>query len=237
MHQYVSDLSSDHACTTILAVPVCCQPARVPAIPMTTVPPHFFWERSKGASKSRFNLLLLEHAEYFFEDISVFHYPYLPKDALSNCTNSLGKASFSECDSLKVQGRLKLCSRSIIFEPTDGKKPIRKYPFRGIVSAVTQFNLKPEEIAEIGLMAAGYFTFVCSSYVEMKANDKVGPYIYRDANGNVADSASGAAAPSSSSKESSGERVLFAVLHSDLPSLLARIEKLRHNFSLSSDGG
>ena len=81
----------------------------------------FFWESksSRNKCKSRFNLLLLEYGEYFIEDVSVFWYPV---------PNDIAGRPFKSCDALKIQGRLKLCSRSVLFEPNDIRKPIIKFP-------------------------------------------------------------------------------------------------------------
>lgn len=83
----------------------------------------FFWEKDSHAlrCRSRFNLLLLEHGEYFFEDISVYWFP-----TPGGGGRDKHHRQFHQCDALKVQGRLKLCSRCIIFEPTDHRKPLIK---------------------------------------------------------------------------------------------------------------
>ena len=75
----------------------------------------FFWERKgkKPNVKSRFNLLLLEHGESFIEDVSVCLYPIPDDYDLYDRHNK----SFETFDAIKIQGRLKLCSRSLIFEP------------------------------------------------------------------------------------------------------------------------
>ena len=95
----------------------------------------FFWEGDSYGrpSRSRFNLLLLEYGEYFFEDTTVFWYP-MPDD-------SVGR-SLEMCDSLKVPGRLKICSRSLIFEPSNHNKPLVKYSFKSIgTDGVTEYVL------------------------------------------------------------------------------------------------
>jgi hypothetical protein len=98
----------------------------------------------------RFNLLLLEYGEYFFEDISVYLFP-VPNE-------NKGKA-FHQCDALKVQGRLKLCSRSIIFEPIDQRKPIVKYQFRSFRSAVEEYSLSQGDRQHCSVEVSGFFSF------------------------------------------------------------------------------
>ncbi|XP_023211855.1 BEACH domain-containing protein lvsF-like isoform X1 [Centruroides sculpturatus] len=66
-----------------------------------------------GHRKERFSLLLLEPSEIYFEDYSVFSYP----------------ANFPEEEAIKrkQKGRLKVCSKSLVFEPNDINKPILKF--------------------------------------------------------------------------------------------------------------
>jgi hypothetical protein len=96
----------------------------------------FFWEqRQKG--RSRFNLLLLEYGEYFFEDLS------------ANLNSN-------------IQGRLKICSRSVIFEPIDTKRPIVKYPFKYMSTKIRMHD--------------GCIVFDSTCAFELKANNKISPY-------------------------------------------------------------
>jgi factor associated with neutral sphingomyelinase activation len=164
----------------------------------------YFWESNvKTKSRSRFNLLLLEYGEYFFEDLSVYSFP-IPNGDINNIS------SFRECDSNKTQGRLKLCSRSLIFEPNEVRKPLIKYSFKSMTSPVKE-ELNPYDQFSVEL--SGLFTFFCSSYIEMKANDKIGPYKQVD---------------------DVNTRVLFGLVHSELSHLLTRIETIRHIFSTGS---
>lgn len=102
----------------------------------TSTNTRFFWEqRQKG--RSRFNLLLLEYGEYFFEDLS---------------------ANLNE----SVQGRLKICSRSVIFEPIDQKRPVVKYPFKHFSSKIR--------------MVEDSIVFDSACAFELKANNKISPY-------------------------------------------------------------
>ncbi|XP_031555523.1 BEACH domain-containing protein lvsF-like, partial [Actinia tenebrosa] len=66
--------------------------------------------------KERFSLLLLEPGEIYFEDFSVFYYPYnVPEE---------------EAIKRRQRGRLKMCSKSILFDPIDTSFPILKFPLR-----------------------------------------------------------------------------------------------------------
>jgi factor associated with neutral sphingomyelinase activation len=162
-----------------------------------------FWER-RNSDRGRFNLLLLEYGEIYVEDLAVFYYPVLPN--LNHGTN------FEQCEALKQKGRLKVCSRSLVFEPSDERQPLYKFAFKALESAVEPFTLRPEEAdacrAASGKLPAGFVTFRCSSYAAMKENNRVGPY-------KAVDCAAASA------------RFLFAVVHADVPTLLKKIAQLR----------
>lgn len=166
---------------------------------------HFFWEKGQGRkARSRFNLLLLEYGEYFFEDLSVYYYPVIPDGNVGSLTR---------CDGLKVQGRLKLCSRSLIFEPSEIRRPIIKFPFKNIVSPIESLQgpgpVFASEAKKLGINIACFFSFLSSSFFEMKGNDKVGPYKQIECT------------------SSPGDRILFALLHTESASFVTKIEQLR----------
>ncbi|GIY03630.1 protein FAN [Caerostris extrusa] len=71
----------------------------------------------ESSNKERFSLLLLEPGEIYFEDYSCHCYP--------------GKISESEAfRSRNQKGRLKVCSKSLLFDPKDVCNPILKLPLR-----------------------------------------------------------------------------------------------------------
>jgi factor associated with neutral sphingomyelinase activation len=165
----------------------------------------YFWSR-KSKLRNRFNLLLLEHNELFFEDLSVALYPA-----------AIDK--LSDIDTLKVPGRLKICSRSLIFEPNDARKPLKKYPFKCMRSSVAQYTIPGTSNNQLMCLA-----FTSSAYIEMKPNDKIAPFIMKDASGNIIDSIS-------SNSRDSGEdsiRIIIALNHStNLLNIIKKIEDLR----------
>ncbi len=180
--------------------------------------PQFFWdEKNAKKNRSRFNLLLLEYGEYFLEDLSVYFFP-LP-------TNDLTKV-FEISDTMKMQGRLKLSTRSLIFEPTDVRFPLVKFPYKSMTSSLETFNLKQSEIRQLSVTVSGFFTFMCNNYFEIKANDKIGPYKLIDYS-----------SASSSPDGTKGNRVLFALVHSDLMQFLVKVEQFRHIFSILEKKG
>ena len=189
----------------------------------------FFWEKkAKSKGRSRFNLLLLEYGEYYFEDFSVYIYP-VPLDGNGNT-----QRPFSQCDALKVQGRLKLCSRSLIFEPSDLRRPLIKFPLKMITSPVEKFRLKPTEEKQCSVEVSGFFTFTCSSYFEMKANDKVGPFRQIDWNSPALASEFFA---DQDSPSPGAIRVVFAIVHSDLAQTLAKIQNLKKILEITDKEG
>lgn len=176
----------------------------------------FFWDRKqKKMNRSRFNLLLLDYGEYFLEDFSAYQFP-LPSTDL--------KSSFEVQDAAKIQGRLKLSSRSLIFEPNDVRHPLLKFPFKTIATELEKFLLKPSELNQLSVTVTGFFTFLCSQYMEMKANNKVGPYKVIEI-------------PRSAEGPPGGFRFLFALVHSDLETFLVKVEQFRHICAMSEKQG
>ncbi|OQS07294.1 hypothetical protein THRCLA_00703, partial [Thraustotheca clavata] len=119
------------------------------------------------AVQSRFDLLLLEDGEYFLDDFSAFRYP----DPVFTCL------TFHHCKQRKVQGRLKLCTRSFMFEPQDSTLPILKFPYRDMP------HTPAGEIFEEANKQV-YLSFECTTVVEMKERGLDHPYVTK----NLADS-------------------------------------------------
>jgi factor associated with neutral sphingomyelinase activation len=160
----------------------------------------FFWEtNTHSLTRSRFNLLLLEHGEYFFEDISVY---WLPTPGGGDKYSR----QFHHCDALKVQGRLKLCSRSIIFEPTDHRKPIVKYCFKSFNGPCKVYSVVG---AQCSAEVTGFFTYQCPHTIEMMENGKIGPYRLLD-----------------HEKDIARANVLFASIHTDIQAVIKKINHL-----------
>jgi hypothetical protein len=185
---------------------------------------NFFWEKnSKHKQRSRFNLLLLEYGEYYFEDFSVYLFPVI----------SIYR-SYEMGDNFKVQGRLKLCSKSLIFEPLDIRRPVLKFPLKNMKLKSLQ-RVVVESISSASAAAhselSGFFTFDTSLYFEMKANDKIGPYRQVDPSSDFIGS------EFSTNNGNGPITVLFAVVHSDLSLVLTKIENLRHIFEVTDKEG
>ena len=178
----------------------------------------YFWRKPKVSPRGRFNLLLLEYGEIFYENLSVYQYP-VPNSSLK----------FVESDALRVKGRLHLCSRSIIFEPNDIKKPLLKFIYKSITSEVEHFRLQSEELIQCSVTASGFSTFKCSGYFELKDNDQIGPYKYIDCcpSNNQSDSGKVLCAES---------RFVFALVHTDINAFFATIRRLRDELNGASRG-
>lgn len=151
----------------------------------------FFWE-TRSKSRSRFNLLLLEYNEYLLEDLSV--------------SVQVGSSSSSP-----TQGRLKLCSRSLIFEPIDVKRPIVKYPFRSLKFSTSSSSSSDDVL-----------TLSTALYYELKANGKIGPYKQVVVQQQDTDPTS---------------LILFRPLHTDLSLLQTKVDRLLGIFTASVELG
>ena len=104
---------------------------------------------------TRFNLLLLEEGELFFEDYACKL--YLPGNE-SNLEVSLRK---------QLSGRLKVASKNLIFEPHSIQHPIMRLPYREMKA------LHMDKSKEHLIVISG-------QVVEMKSHNIVGAYNFID---------------------------------------------------------
>ncbi|KAL5021729.1 hypothetical protein ScPMuIL_000884, partial [Solemya velum] len=112
------------------------------------------------SAQERFSLLLLEPAEIYFEDFSVFYYP----------------SGLPEAEAIKKRqrGHLKICSKSIVFVPSDNLQPILKFPMR--------------DIKEMDEWCGGLFSrldckgkmlkIISEQVVQMKDQNVIAPYVF-----------------------------------------------------------
>lgn len=180
----------------------------------------------KSGGSRRFNLLLLEHGELLLEDLSCVLFP-IP-------TSDLTKR-FELQDSLRVQGRLKVSSRSIIFDPADPRLPLMKFPFKTMPDAcpLEEFHLKPSERSQLSLAvdSACFFTFQCSSFFEIKPGGRVGPY-------KLIDTATASTLQTNARMQEAGlHRLVFALVHANLTEFLVKLEHLRHIYKMYTQQG
>lgn len=69
-----------------------------------------------AAGAQRFTLLDVEDGEEYVEDFAAFYYPDESSDAAAM--------------RLRRKGRVRLCTRSLVFEPNDAKFPLLRIPFK-----------------------------------------------------------------------------------------------------------
>ncbi|XP_054283298.1 protein FAN-like [Macrosteles quadrilineatus] len=116
--------------------------------------------------KSRFSLLLLDPNEIFFEDLSVYFYQF-------DQYNSTGENSGRE-----NLGRLRICSKSLVFEPKDVVKPLIKMRFENCMS------IEELKVSEKERLTSSHFNsgicVDCNRHVEMLEGNVIAPYTFRD---------------------------------------------------------
>lgn len=176
----------------------------------------FFWDQDQyrgyasnssiecGGYRSRFSMLLLEFGEYFLEDFAC--------ELLSFCDILADSPEI-------IKGRLKLCSRSLVFDPCDSTdsgssrlRPLMKFPYKAIQSSLQEIPYPS------GILESSTFSFTATSFWEMMEDDKVAPYKlieFSSING---------------SSPQIDKRFAFTLLHSDLKKFLYNCNKLRDIF-------
>lgn len=60
-----------------------------------------------------------------------------------------------------------------MFEPTDIRLPIVRFPYRNFMTRVMPYELGAREKGQCSLDVSGFFAFDCHTILELKANDKV----------------------------------------------------------------
>lgn len=121
----------------------------------------YFWKNNSSyISTERFNLLLLAPGEIYFEDFSVYYYS--------------SQLNENEAVRKRQKGRLKVCSKSILFEPLDSTYPILKFLYKDVIhagkwsgSAFSRLDQKGEVIVIESKMC-----------ISMKEGSIVAPYKY-----------------------------------------------------------
>eukprot|EP00698_Gefionella_okellyi_P007557 TRINITY_DN1854_c0_g1_i1.p1 TRINITY_DN1854_c0_g1~~TRINITY_DN1854_c0_g1_i1.p1 ORF type:complete len:924 (+),score=194.54 TRINITY_DN1854_c0_g1_i1:40-2772(+) len=109
---------------------------------------------------SRFTLLDVEEGEEYLEDFAAFYYPSARNDA--------------ESMRAKQKGRLRLCTRSLVFEPDDVKFPLVRLPFREMDV------LARSDPARTGspFAAVDVFRVLSRTTVLMKENGVTAPFVF-----------------------------------------------------------
>lgn len=77
-----------------------------------------------SSSPSRFSLVLLEPGEIYFEDYLVYYHE------TRNPLNSSGDDTTTTSEPIK--GNLKICSKSVVFDPINFSYPLVKFSYKSI---------------------------------------------------------------------------------------------------------
>lgn len=110
--------------------------------------------------KERFSLLQLDPGEIYFEDFSAI---FIPPDTTPKTY-----------DTKKQDGRLKMCSKSLVFDPKDISKPIIKILFKDCV-VIEQWKGTAKFLnSNNNVMSVN-----CKEYIELLEKNIVAPYQFR----------------------------------------------------------
>lgn len=182
-------------------------------------------QSSESSSSSRFSLILLEPGEIYFEDYLVYYHqskcpfvinensPIQQPKTPSNTTipnnfinqgshfNFNNPVSLESNNSTQLKGNLKICSKSIVFDPINLSSPLLKFPLRSIelieqfdsdfISSddkeddiysdiySLKFNLTEQQKLnqEIQHLKKKCFAVHAKQVVQCKTNNKISPYI------------------------------------------------------------
>ncbi|XP_074031053.1 protein FAN [Leptinotarsa decemlineata] len=109
--------------------------------------------------KERFSLLQLDPGEIYFEDFSAI---FIPPDTTPKTY-----------ETKKQDGRLKMCSKSLIFDPKDINKPIVKIPFKDCV-VIEQWKGSAKFLNSNNVLSVN-----CREYVELLEKNVIAPYQFK----------------------------------------------------------
>ncbi|EGG18026.1 BEACH domain-containing protein [Cavenderia fasciculata] len=135
--------------------------------------------------KFRFNLILMDEGEYYFDDYSASYYPQADTE--------------DESWAKRTKGRILVCSSSIFFEPDDIGLPIMRFPFKEMlaIGELSELQVQPQQSSHpfarrvvsntsqsSSLLAskAEIFYIQTNQVVEMKDNDVNSPYSFKKLN-------------------------------------------------------
>ncbi|XP_068236758.1 protein FAN-like [Palaemon carinicauda] len=117
--------------------------------------------------KNRFSLLLLEPGEIYFEDFAVIY--HFPEELLKK------EDGWVRWVDSTVRGRLKVCSKSLVFDPRDIHVPIIKFPLKSIEAAQEYVTTITKEILN-SVEEATLLEIKCNMTVEMLEGGVLQPY-------------------------------------------------------------
>jgi factor associated with neutral sphingomyelinase activation len=122
---------------------------------------------SNRKSKDRFSELLLEHGERdLHQDWAV-----CASSTLTSSGNSVCVGISCSSQMKQIEGRLRLCSQSIVFEPHQTSRGIIRAPFRHMTYLGGGDNNGNSTEMTVGVVR-------CERHVVMKSNNAIGPFDY-----------------------------------------------------------
>ena len=131
----------------------------------------------KSSSSERFSLILLEPGEIYFEDYLIYyHHSHSP----------LLKQQQNKYELQK--GKLKICSKSLVFEPSDINYPVVKFPLKSIEKIFDFYDLCQTSSFfndDLEQIKKQFFYIKCKQIVKLKENNKISSYNVERLNANV----------------------------------------------------
>nr|CAD7405985.1 unnamed protein product [Timema cristinae] len=112
-------------------------------------------------SEEQFSLLLLEPGEIYFEDFSAFMFP--------------ADTNIHDFERKRVIGRLKMCSKSIVFDPKDINKPIVKISLKECIDICEWNNPLLSKISS----NRNVICVDCKQYVDILEGNILAPYKFK----------------------------------------------------------
>ncbi|XP_018570993.1 protein FAN-like [Anoplophora glabripennis] len=110
--------------------------------------------------RGRFSLLQLDPGEIYFEDYSAI---FIPPDTTPKTY-----------DVKKQDGRLKMCSKSLVFDPKDINKPMIKIQLKDCV-IIEQWKGSAKFLQSNNVLSVN-----CREYIEMLERNIIAPYQFKD---------------------------------------------------------
>lgn len=145
-------------------------------------------------SSSRFSLILLEPGEIYFEDYLVYYHELKCPFTTSGQEEHNYQYSANQQQTLindeqslkKLKGNIKICSKSIVFDPINTNYPLIKFQFKSI-EKIEQFDdneINEEEdiysdlktVKTSNKLMKKCFAISAKQVTKCKINNKIGPY-------------------------------------------------------------
>jgi factor associated with neutral sphingomyelinase activation len=137
-----------------------------------------------SSTSSRFSLILLEPGEIYFEDYLVYYHetnsPF-EQSSTKKRSNSNSNENFAK----QLKGNLKICSKSIVFDPINLSYPLVKFPFKLIEKIETFTQEDKDELEDIysapktlpsAIDKNKWFGIRVRQTILCKKNNKIDPY-------------------------------------------------------------